>query len=127
LLRRDRWERLAIAALRQSRSAWRLHILEPVELAVGIAGIGAGARWLADPGGGPGAGMGVRLGEAVTGAVGPSSGFSDDERKLLASNGFVAVRLATTRLRTETAAVAFAVLWAVGRAAGPSVPAAAEP
>jgi RsmE family RNA methyltransferase len=56
--------------------------------------------------------------EPVTGAIGPSSGFSDDERKLLSSHGFVTVRLAPLRLRTETAAVVLAALWAASR--GPS-------
>jgi 16S rRNA (uracil1498-N3)-methyltransferase len=119
LPRRERWERLATAALRQSRSAWRLRIGEPVELRAGLGAIGAGARWLADPGGVPGAAMSVLPDQPVTGAVGPSSGFSEDEHKLLLSNGFVAVCLASLRLRTETAAVALAALWAAGRAPGP--------
>ena len=125
--RRERWERLATAALRQSRAAWRLRIAAAVELGAGLAGIGAGERWLADPRGTPGAGMSVRPDQPMTGAVGPSSGFSDDELKLLASNGFVSVRLAPIRLRTETAAVALAALWAAGRARGPGDPEGAEP
>jgi RsmE family RNA methyltransferase len=52
----------------------------------------------------------------LTGVVGPASGFSGPERNLLSESGFVSVRLAPTRLRTETAAVALAALWAAGRA-----------
>ena len=55
-------------------------------------------------------------GTPVTGAVGPSSGFSDDERKMLSECGFRAIRLAGTRLRTETAALALASHWAARRA-----------
>lgn len=126
-LRRERWQRLAVAALRQSRSAWRLRVFEPVELAAAIAGTGAGARWLADPAGTRGASLALHPGEPVTGAVGPSSGFSDEERKLLGSHGFVTVRLAVLRLRTETAAVALAALWASRRGQDPDPPAASAP
>ena len=114
-LRIDRWERLAIAALRQSRAAWRMRLSAPVSLAAALEALEPGARWLADPDGLAGAGLGQTPGP-VTGAVGPSSGFSDDERKVLASNGFTSVRLAASRLRTETAAVALAAIWAVHRA-----------
>jgi RsmE family RNA methyltransferase len=44
--------------------------------------------------------------------VGPSSGFSVEELKYLADNGFLPVGLASSRLRTETAAVALAAIWA---------------
>jgi 16S rRNA (uracil1498-N3)-methyltransferase len=116
--RHERWERLAIAALRQSRSPWRLRIAPPAGLDAVLAGIGAGARWLADPAGARGSSLPLPPDEPVTGAIGPSSGFSDDERNLLYSHGFVTVRLAPLRLRTETAAVALAALWAASR--GPS-------
>jgi 16S rRNA (uracil1498-N3)-methyltransferase len=126
-LRRERWERLAVAALRQSRAAWLLRVGEPVTLAAAIAATPGGARWLADPGGMPPALAPAAHDAPVTGVVGPSSGFSDDERKLLESSGFVTVRLAAQRLRTETAALALASHWAAHREPSPDVPAAGEP
>ncbi len=120
-LRTDRWERLAVAALRQSRSAWRMRLAPVVGLRAAVESLGAGERWLADPAGTPIGGVPCGAETAVTGAVGPSSGFSDDERNLLQSHGFVPVALAATRLRTETAALAIAAHWAARRAqVGPS-------
>lgn len=106
--RSDRWERLAVAALRQSRSAYRLAILPPVPLAEALDAAEAGVpSYLADPGGKPfrpGAGGSARA------AVGPSGGFSAGEIKRLEDNGFLPTRLTAGRLRTETAAVAIATL-----------------
>lgn len=115
--RAERWERLAVAAMRQSRSAFRLAILPSGPLAEALAG-GAvpGPAFLADPGGrpfahGPGAGP-----QSVRVAVGPSGGFSEGELKRLEDNGFVPTRLAESRLRTETAALAIAALVLAPRA-----------
>jgi 16S rRNA (uracil1498-N3)-methyltransferase len=113
----ERWERLAVAALRQSRSAWRMRLSAPIALAEAVEALPPGTRWLADPGGSEGASLELGVGP-VAGAIGPSSGFSDGERKSLLENGFMAVRLAATRLRTETAALALAALWASRRAGG---------
>src|SRR5580765_4107883 len=125
--RHERWERLAIAALRQSRSPWRLRIAPPAGLDAVLAGIGAGARWLADPAGAQVSSLPLPPDGPVTGAIGPSSGFSEDERKLLCSHGFVTVRLAPLRLRTETAAVALAAVWAAARDPSPAPAAPSEP
>ena len=115
-LRTDRWERLAVAALRQSRSAWLMRIAPVVSLADAVAALEPGERWLAEPSGERVDGVELAAGTPVTGAVGPSSGFSDDERKMLSDVGFRAVRLAGSRLRTETAALALASHWAARRA-----------
>lgn len=115
--RRERWQRLAIAALRQSRSAHRLEILPPIGLAEALA-----ARdrtipaFVADPAGPPfGSGAGATLAVLVA-AVGPSGGFSDDELKALEDNGFRRTGLGGSRLRTETAALAVAALALAGGA-----------
>lgn len=114
-LRQDRWARLAVAALRQSRSAWLMQLAEPLELAAALLELLPESRWLADPDGvAPGA-LPEPADAAVAGAVGPSSGFSDTELKLLATHGFVLVKLAAARLRTETAALALASRWAARR------------
>ncbi len=113
--RGDRWHRLAVAGLRQSRGAWLLRSSEPSGLEESLAALGPGERWLADP---SGAALGERgaLGDGpVTGLVGPSSGFSDREHKVLLEKGFSLVRLARQRLRTETAALSLAALWAAER------------
>ena len=113
--RAERWHRLAVAALRQSRSPWLMEVAPPKglrEASEGIPGLGAAERWLADPGGGvPGLPVG-RAGETLVGAVGGAAGFTEAERGLLRDLGFVTVALAPARLRTETAALALAALWA---------------
>lgn len=117
--RAERWERLAVAALRQSRSAYRLRVIPPAALEGALAAAGSPAPgWLADPAGEP-----LRAGLAGAGAhgraaVGPSGGFSDAERKQLEDNGFIPTRLTGTRLRTETAALAIASLLLAGPGAG---------
>ncbi len=113
--RTERWTRLATAALRQSRSVWLMECAPVTPIEGAIAALAPSVRWLADAGGSEPPGM-PELGErSVTGMIGPSSGFSGPERNLLLENGFVAVRLAPSRLRTETAAVAMAALWASRR------------
>ena len=116
--RRERWERLATAALRQSRGAWRIELSEPRALADAVADAG-GDRWLADPEGDP---PGPSAPGAVerTGCVGPSPGFTPEERDALRAAGFRPVRLAAARLRTETAALAMAAVWAAGTSFGPA-------
>jgi 16S rRNA (uracil1498-N3)-methyltransferase len=107
-----RWDRLAIAALRQSRGAYRMEVREPLPLARAAAAVVTGGRrWLADPGGSPyPAGPGVDATEVV--AVGPAGGFTAEEAGRLVELGFVPIRLAGNRLRTETAALTWASQWA---------------
>lgn len=113
--RRDRLERLAVAALRQSRRAWRLVIREPLAPAAWCAGLEAGGeRWLADA---EGRAARLEAGPWACVAVGPAPGFSASERASLGEAGFVGVRLSEARLRTETAALGWAALWSVGCAA----------
>jgi len=114
--RRERFERLATAALRQSRRAWKLRIAEPLPVDAWAAGLpGGSVRWLADAEGERGPRPGAA--ELEVSAVGPASGFSPNERETLRSAGFRPLRLASARLRTETAAFAWASLWAAGEAA----------
>lgn len=114
-VRLDRWERLSVAALRQSRSAWRLGLCEPLGLRDAVLASPVGERWLADPAGTPAHVRPLAADTPVTGAVGPSSGFSESERNWLSEQGFVSVSLSATRLRTETAALALASRWASAR------------
>lgn len=114
--RRERLERIAIAALRQSRQAWRMEIAEPRRLRDWLEEVPAGGeRWVADPAGGSPAGVGA-LPEAVL-VVGPAGGLDAEERAALGRSGFVPVKLSANRLRAETAAIAWGSHWAAGRAA----------
>ena len=112
--RRPRWERLAVAALRQSQSTHLLRIEGPEPLAAAAGRIGATGpgRWLADASGAPARAMGTPGEGASVIAVGPSSGFSAAEVKWMQDLEFVPIRLAGSRLRTETAALAAACWWA---------------
>ncbi len=116
--RRARWDRLAIAALRQSRSAYRLRVLPPLTLAEALAGAtGGGPRWACRPDGRAAGALSTAATAQAIAAVGPSSGFSEGELNLLQEHGFEGIALAASRLRTETAALAVASLWAAGRLA----------
>ena len=108
----ERWQRLAVAALRQSCGSHLMAIASPEELRKAVTRLPAGERWVADPAGGAPPASSGRPREAICGAVGPSPGFSAQELKVLADNDFLPVALAPRRLRTETAALAMAALWA---------------
>ena len=85
-----------------------------------------GTRWLADPDGEPAAAHSPAGDGPAVAAVGPSSGFSEPERKALRGSGFVPVRLANRRLRAETAALVVAALWAAARHPSGDVPTAPQ-
>lgn len=122
-----RWERLAVAALRQSRAAWLMAIHPAVGLSDAMAAAREQERWLADPGGEPAFGRSPGAEAAAVAAIGPGSGFTEPERKALRGSGFTPIRLAGRRLRTETAAVAVAVLWAAARSPAGDAPEGREP
>jgi 16S rRNA (uracil1498-N3)-methyltransferase len=105
---RDRLERRAGEALKQSGGAWgcRIHDLQSLDSAL-AAGAGP-SRWLAqaaasiarEPAGDSG----------VTIAIGPEGGFTDEERESLLRSDFTPVGLGPRILRFETAAVAAAAI-----------------
>jgi 16S rRNA (uracil1498-N3)-methyltransferase len=105
--RRERLERLTLAALKQSMQTFRLVIEEPVAVRTWLEGLPAGVpRWLADREGNV---PGVSPGDPVAiAAGGPAGGFARDEREALLAGGFEPVRLAPGVLRAETAGVALA-------------------
>jgi 16S rRNA (uracil1498-N3)-methyltransferase len=111
--RRARWERLAIAALRQSRRLYLMAVEEPVPLEVALGSIPEGSVcWLADPSGAAAReGSAPAGGNPVVGLIGPSGGLEDGERRAAMDAGFRTVRLSDARLRTETAALAWAAWW----------------
>ena len=115
--RHERWERLAISAMKQSRSAHRLEVAPPAPLGHVLEHLPPGAtRALAS-----------ERGEPVTGApppafwigaVGPAAGLTAAEETTLTTAGFRAVRLGSRRLRTETAALALAALLGLPEVSG---------
>jgi 16S rRNA (uracil1498-N3)-methyltransferase len=114
--RRARWERLAIAGLRQSRRLHLMTVEEPVPLREALAALPLGSgRWLADASGAVGGHGQSWTGEGpAIGLVGPSEGLDDEERQAALAAGFKPLRLSDARLRTETAALAWAAWWSVG-------------
>ncbi len=111
--RLERWRRLAVAALRQSRSAHLMEVRQPLALAEALSRVPReGGRWLADPGGALADHAGLGRIELAVGLIGPSGGLEPAERDHCVEQGFKPIRLAQARLRTETAALAWAALWA---------------
>jgi 16S rRNA (uracil1498-N3)-methyltransferase len=113
----ERWRRLAIAGLRQSRGAFLLEVRAPRPLDEALGGLPAGgARWLCDVSGPP-ASASRALGSGIeVGLIGPAGGLEDPERDRALALGFRPMRLAQSRLRTETAALAWSSWWAAGSA-----------
>jgi len=111
--RAERWRGVAVAALRQSRQRFLLEIRDPIPLTEALAGLPAAeGRWLADPAG-PRASTMRPGAEAVTvGLIGPSAGLSAAEREAALGAGFAPICFSDSRLRTETAAMAWACWWA---------------
>jgi len=117
--RSDRWQKLAVAAMKQSGRCVLPHVLPLTPFDRFVAGF-------AGTGGGSGGGSEVplklipheketarTLREALPGTagnvvicIGPEGGFSDDEVERAGRAGFVPVSLGPRRLRTETAAIA---------------------
>lgn len=129
-----RWDAVAVAALEQSRGAWRATVGEPVTVDACARITSSTVRLVAVPGTAPlpvalaGAkehGAGDLPPEEVAVAVGPEGGWTEDEVALLVAEGWRAVGLGPTVLRTEHAGpVAVAVLAALlGRWASQSTPA----
>ncbi|MGH7731650.1 MAG: RsmE family RNA methyltransferase [Candidatus Eiseniibacteriota bacterium] len=111
----DRWRRLAVAALRQSRRRFLIEIREPLPFGEALAILPAGGgRWLGAMDGAAAAGIRPSATGLSAGLIGPSSGLSEPERDAAARAGFAPICLSDGRLRAETAAVAWACWWSGG-------------
>jgi 16S rRNA (uracil1498-N3)-methyltransferase len=109
----ERWRRLAMAALRQSRGAFLLEVRPPRRLDEALADLPAGgARWLCDVAGPSASASRASDAGLEVGLVGPAGGFDVGERERAQGAGFRPMRLAQGRLRTETAALAWSSWWA---------------
>ncbi len=100
-----RLERIARAALKQSRRSRLPRLGSSRSLAAGVGALAAGGkRYFADPKGKPFVPLRLVDSEAAAQlAVGPPGGFSEDEREFLLQAGFLPISLGPSRLTTETA------------------------
>jgi 16S rRNA (uracil1498-N3)-methyltransferase len=114
--RTDRWLRLARAALGQSRGAWQMEIRPPVGWDEFVASTPPGATgWFADPEGERAFPIPGPEPRDWVGVVGPAAGLESGEKEQLVGRGFRPIWLSQRRLRTETAALALAAVWATAR------------
>lgn len=112
-----RWERLAVAAMKQSRRAIRARIEQPVVLDEFLSRRDRSARMLVPWEGERGRRLGDTLaeappagGEPIDLVVGPEGGFAPGETDTLRAAGGVIVSLGPAILRSETAALAALVV-----------------
>lgn len=113
--RAERWRRLAVAALRQSRRRFLIDIREPLPIADALATVPAdGGRWLGDPEGRQASDIRPPAAGVSVGLIGPASGLSDTEKAVAVGAHFDRICLSDSRLRTETAAMAWASWWSGG-------------
>jgi 16S rRNA (uracil1498-N3)-methyltransferase len=115
--RDERWQRVAIAAMKQSGRGWLPHIEPAVDVKDLIGKFGAFQNVLfadADADATPDAGA---TPVATLGIIGPEAGFTDFERLRIKDGGAKAVRISAQRLRAETAALALVSMLALARPA----------
>ncbi len=111
---RARWERLAVAAMKQSRRAWLPRIAAPLPLDAFLAARDPGERLIVPwEGASSGTGLGAQLRERPIGPVGrvallvgPEGGLTDEEARAIEAAGGELVALGGAILRSETAAIA---------------------
>jgi 16S rRNA (uracil1498-N3)-methyltransferase len=104
----DRWHRLAVESLKQSRRARLMEVAPPTDLASFLEEIPAPADlWFGDPDGGSLAEAAGKRGEGpLVLLVGPEGGVAPREEERLRERGGVPIRLGGNRLRAETAGLA---------------------
>jgi 16S rRNA (uracil1498-N3)-methyltransferase len=102
-----RLQRIARAALKQSRRSRLPGLASSATLETAVRALGAGHRLFADPNGNPFTPGVSRTSQApIQLAVGPPGGFTDGERRFLLDDGFSPINLGPSRLTTETAILA---------------------
>jgi len=107
-LRHDRLERIIVAAAKQSLSAYIPHLDEPMSFYAFISSCNAQQMFIAyvDENHQLELKNAVSPGQDVLILIGPEGDFSPDEIELALKNGYQAVGMGKSRLRTETAALA---------------------
>jgi 16S rRNA (uracil1498-N3)-methyltransferase len=123
--KRQRWERIAVEAAKQSKRRGVMTIADLTPLPEAIKRLEGAAGWVLST-----AGDAVPMGQALlvsparrkrdlTIFIGPEGGWTDDELRLFAQSALTPVRLTATILRVETAAVAAAAI--VGAVLAPAL------
>jgi 16S rRNA (uracil1498-N3)-methyltransferase len=105
-LKYDRIERILIAAIKQSRKAYKPKVNEMVPVA-GFVQAAQGTRFIAHCNAKPEAFIGkiIAPGEKITILIGPEGDFSEDELAFAIQSGFQSISLGNSILRTETAGI----------------------
>ena len=102
----DRWHRLAIESLKQSRRATLMQVELPQTLDTFLRALPSDAQlWAADPDGENPSQVAVSTSETLVLVVGPEGGLSPRERNLLVERKARFIALGRNRLRAETAAI----------------------
>ena len=113
--------KLQRAVKEASKQCGRTRLLQVAELQPLAAFLQAApataTRWIADPGGGPLAGI-PGDGSPCHLAVGPEGGWTEDELARARAAGWQAISLGARVLRIETACLVLAALWSQGATAG---------
>ncbi|MCB9169515.1 MAG: 16S rRNA (uracil(1498)-N(3))-methyltransferase [Flavobacteriales bacterium] len=104
-LRKDRSQRVAIAAMKQSQRSWLPAIDDPMPMVALLQEDLPTQRYFGWCEGDHRSLAAIRTPGDVLLLIGPEGDFTPDEADLLRSMGFVAVSLGPARLRTETAAM----------------------
>ena len=106
-IKKDRFEKIAISAMKQSLKYFKPNIDELVNLNTFINNCDSDEKFIAHCKDDNKQYLGnYKLkSKSVTVLIGPEGGFSDNEIENAKNKGFIAVTLGNSRLRTETAAV----------------------
>ncbi len=111
--RHDRMKQICISAMLQSQQVWLPVLSEPVEFDEFITLPSAPSKYIAHCMEGEKESLSAALhtnDHSTVILIGPEGDFTPEEVSLATTNGYKAVSLGQTRLRTETAGVAAAVL-----------------
>lgn len=109
--RKDRARSILVSAMQQSRQSWLTELEDPADVLPFISRPFPGRRYLAHCMEGEKAPLRIAGNdEASLVLIGPEGDFTPEELTAALENGFLPVSLGQTRLRTETAGLAAAVM-----------------
>ena len=113
--RKDRAQSILVSAMQQSRQSWLTGLEDPADLLSFITRPFPGRRYLAHCMEGAKVPLRKEGGESSLVLIGPEGDFTPEEISAALHQGFKPVSLGETRLRTETAGIAAAVLLCLER------------
>lgn len=107
VMKTERIDKIVIAAMKQSRKAWKTHVNEMTDFEKFVRAERSGQKFICHcyEGEKPYLLDVLQSGADATVLVGPEGDFSIDEVRLAREMGYQEVSLGTSRLRTETAAL----------------------